>query len=118
MIAPRGEIMSLPVSALAGSPFDTYFVPGLILFTVLGLGPLVPARLAWSRNPLAPAAAFVIGSTLVIWVAVEVAIIGYTNEPPLQAIYLVLGIVIVLAAVRWQLDLGLPNLHRTTARDS
>jgi hypothetical protein len=118
MIAPRGEIMPLPISALAGSPFDTYFVPGLILFTVLGLSPLVAARLAWSRNPLAAAAAFVIGTALVTWVAVEVAIIGYTNEPPLQAIYLALGIVIGVAAVRWQLDLGLPTLHRTTARHS
>jgi len=118
MIAPRGEIMPLPLSALAGSPFDTYLVPGLILFGVLGLGPLIAARLAWLRHPLAPAAAFIVGAGLLIWVAVEVAIIGYSNEPPLQAIYLVLGIVIVLAAVRWQLDLGLPNLHRTTARDS
>lgn len=38
MIAPRGEIMPLPLSALAGSPFDTYFVPGVILYGVLGLG--------------------------------------------------------------------------------
>ncbi len=45
MLAPRGEIMPLPLSALAGSPFDTYFVPGLILFGVLGLGPLIAARL-------------------------------------------------------------------------
>ena len=44
MIAPRGEIMPLPESALAGSPFDTYLVPGLILFSVIGLGPLVAAR--------------------------------------------------------------------------
>ena len=43
IVAPRGEIMPLPVSALAGSPFDTYLGPGLILFTVLGLGPLVAA---------------------------------------------------------------------------
>ena len=76
MIAPRGEIMPLPLSALAGSPFDTYFVPGVILFGVLGLGPLIAARLAWLRHPLAPMAAFVVGAGLLIWVAVEVAIIG------------------------------------------
>ena len=52
MIAPSGEIMPLPVSALAGSPFDTYLMPGLILFGVLGLGPLVAAGL-----PLAPTSA-------------------------------------------------------------
>jgi hypothetical protein len=106
MIAPRGEIMPLPLSALAGSPFDTYLVPGLILFGVLGLGPLITARLAWFRHPLAPTAAFVVGAGLLIWVAVEVAIIGYSDEPPLQAIYGVLGLVIVLVAVRWILGAG------------
>ena len=91
----------LPLSALAGSPFDTYLVPGLILFGVLGLGPLVAARLAWLRHPLAPTAALVVGAGLLIWVAVEVAIIGYSNEPPLQAIYGILGVAIVLAAFWW-----------------
>ena len=101
MIAPRGEIMPLPLSALAGSPFDTYLVPGLILFGVLGFGPLVAAGLAWLRHPLAPTAAFAVGVGLLIWVAVEVAIIGYSNEPPLQALYAILGVAIVLIAARW-----------------
>jgi len=55
MLGPRGEIMPLPLSALKGSPFDTYFVPGLILFGVLGLGSLAAALLVWLRHPLAPA---------------------------------------------------------------
>jgi hypothetical protein len=104
MIAPRGEIMPLPLAALAGSPFDTYLVPGLILFGVLGFGPLAAARLAWLRHRLAPAAAFVVGAALLIWVAVEVAIIGYSNEPPLQAIYGLLGAAIILVAFRWLAD--------------
>ena len=64
--APRGEIMPLPLSALAGSPFETYLGPGLILFTVLGIGPLVAARLAQERHALAPFAAFVVGVALLI----------------------------------------------------
>ena len=118
MVGPRGEIMPLPVSALAGSPFDTYLVPGLILFGVLGLGPLVAARLAWLRHPLAPTAAFVVGAGLLIWVAVEVAIIGYSNEPPLQAIYGILGVAIVLIAFRWLLGVGLPRLDGMPPRRS
>jgi hypothetical protein len=101
VVAPRGQIMPLPLSALAGSPFDTYLGPGLILFTVLGIGPLVAARIAWQRHPLAPFAAFVVGAALLIWIGVEIAIIGYSNEPPLQAIYLVMGIAITVAAVSW-----------------
>jgi hypothetical protein len=115
MLAPSGEILPLPLSALAGSPFDTYFVPGLILFGVLGLGPLIAARMAWLRHPMAPVAAFVVGAGLLIWVAVEVAIIGYSNEPPLQAIYGILGVAIVLVAIRWLLDVGLSQLRRNLA---
>jgi hypothetical protein len=118
MIAPRGEIMPLPLSALAGSPFDTYFVPGLILFGVLGLGPLLAARIAWLRHPLAPIAAFVVGAGLIIWVAVEMAIIGYSNEPPLQAIYGILGVAIVLVACRWLLGVGLPRFDEMPPRRS
>jgi hypothetical protein len=58
----------------------------------------------------APTAAFVVGAGLPIWVVVEVAIIGYSNDPPLQAIYGILGIAIVLVAFRWFLGVGLPRL--------
>lgn len=116
IIAPRGEIMPLPLSALAGSPFETYLGPGLILFTVLGLGPLVAARLAWGRHPLAPFAAFAVGGALLIWVAVEIAIIGYSNEPPLQAIYLAMGAAITVVAIGWLAE-GEPLAARRRAHD-
>jgi hypothetical protein len=117
IVAPRGEIMPLPLSALAGSPFETYLGPGLILFTVLGLGPLMAAGLAWNGHPLAPVAAFVVGAALLIWIGVEIAIIGYSNEPPLQAIYLALGAVITVVALGWLAEVALPALHRRTAKE-
>ena len=46
MLGPHGEMLPLPISLLKGSPFDSYFEPGLILFTVLGIGPLEVANLA------------------------------------------------------------------------
>jgi hypothetical protein len=101
MIGPRGEIMPLPLSALAGSPFGTYLVPGLILFGVLGLGPLAAAWLVWVRHPLAPIGAVIVGLALLTWIAVEIAIIGYSNEPPLQAIYLFVGAAITLVGTGW-----------------
>jgi hypothetical protein len=107
MIAPRGEIMPLPLSALAGSPFDTYFVPGLILFGVLGLGPLIAAALALRGHRLAPLAAIVTGATLLAWLAVEIAIVGYSNNPPLQPFYLLLGIVISMVGLSWLAKVGL-----------
>jgi len=106
MLGARGEIIPLPLSALKGSPFETYFVPGLILFCVLGVGPLAAATLAWRQHPLAPTAAWGVGILLLIWMAVEIVIVGYSNNPPLQLSYVLLGVVITGVGLAWQVTLG------------
>ncbi|MEO7736181.1 MAG: DUF6544 family protein [Kofleriaceae bacterium] len=101
MFGPHGEIIPLPLAPLAGSPFATYFIPGAILFAVLGIGPVVAAVLAHRRDPWAPFLALAVGAGLVIWITVEIAIVGYSNEPPLQALYLGLGVVIAMVGRAW-----------------
>jgi hypothetical protein len=101
MAGPRGEIIPLPVSALAGSPFTTYFVPGAILASILGIGPLCAAALVSRRHRSAPLLTIVVGCALIIWIAVEIAMIGYSSSPPLQLGYLVLGGAIVLVGAAW-----------------
>jgi hypothetical protein len=101
ILGPNGEVIPLPLSALRGSPFDTYFVPGLILFAVLGLGALGAAILAWRNHELAPLAAIATGVVLLGWLTVEIAILGYSNDPPLQPIYLVLGVAITVLGGSW-----------------
>ena len=101
MLGPRGEILPLPVSALNGSPFGSYFGPGLILFTVLGVWPLMVARLAWRGQGWAPRLTLGVALALLIWMAVEIAIIGYSNDPPLQPIYIGLGVAIGVVGIAW-----------------
>jgi hypothetical protein len=101
MAGPNGEILPLPVSALAGSPFANYFVPGAVLFTIIGLGPLGAALLAWRRHPVAPLLAFAVGAALLGWLVVEIAIVGYASNPPLQPLYLALGVAMVLVGGGW-----------------
>ena len=101
MAGPKGEIIPLPVSALTGSPFSDYFVPGAILFTIIGLLPLRAAVLAWRRHRIAPLLAFAVGVALLVWLVVEIAIVGYSSHPPLQALYLGLGAAIALVGVCW-----------------
>ena len=96
LLGPHGEIIPLPLSALDGSPFADYSVPGAILFLVIGIGPLVVAVLTWRRHRLAPLLACATGEALIVWLAVEIAIVGYSNKPPLQAFYLALGIAIAI----------------------
>jgi len=101
VLGPRGEILPLPLSALQGSPFESYLVPGLILFFILGLGPLGAAFLVWRRDERAPLGAFIAGAALLVWVAVQIAIIGYSNEPPLQPLYLLLGAALTAVGLSW-----------------
>jgi hypothetical protein len=108
MIGRRGEILPLPLSLLEGSPFTDYFAPGLILFTVLGLGSLSVALLAWRANAWAPILTVTVGGTLLIWLLVEIAVVGYSNDPPLQPFYLALGGVITVLGVGWFARTGVP----------
>jgi len=41
ILSPGGEMMGMPVSAIGNSPFSSFLIPGIILFTVLGLLPLL-----------------------------------------------------------------------------
>lgn len=118
MAGPNGEILPLPVAALEGSWFPSYFVPGAILFTVLGVGPLGAAVLGIRRHAMAPFLAFAVGVALSVWMAVQIRIIGYSNHPPLQPLYLALGLVIALVGAAWMVRAGLPSLRRSARRSA
>ena len=109
MLGPRGEILPLPVDALAGSPFSTYFVPGLVLLTVLGIGPIGVATLALRHARLAPMLTVLVGFALLAWLGVQIAIIGFATSPPLQPIYLVTGATIVVVGLSWWLTTSRPR---------
>ena len=101
MLGPRGELLPLPLSLLDGSPFATYFWPGAVLFAALGLGPLAVAVLAARRHRWAPLLTLGVGVVLLVWLAVEVSIIGYSNDPPLQPFYIALGLALGAGGAGW-----------------
>jgi len=39
IISPSGELLGMPLSLLEHSPFNSFLVPGIILFSVLGIAP-------------------------------------------------------------------------------
>lgn len=105
ILDPSGKSQKIPISLLDGSPFSNFLIPGLILFIVLGLYPLVVfygllKKLKWSWF-----AAFVLGGALIIWIVVEIIMIGYQSQPPLQLIYGIIGLIILFTAL-------LPSVRR------
>lgn len=97
---PTGATLGVRLEWLDGSPFSDYRIPGLILGTVLGVAPIVVAWGAWTRKPWSWPGSLLVGAALVVWIVVEILIIGYHAEPPLQAVYGVLGLcMLALAAL-------------------
>jgi hypothetical protein len=105
ILDPSGESLQIPISWLDNSPFSNYLIPGLILLIVLGFLPVVVfyglmKKLSWSWF-----AAFFVGAALIIWIVVEISIIGYHAQPPLQLIYGVAGLLILVSVL-------LPSVRR------
>jgi hypothetical protein len=91
--AVLGVVMNgagVPLEYLAGSPFTSYLVPGLVLGLVVG-GTQLAAAIAllrnWRKSLLLAAVA---GFGMIIWIFVELAVIKQYSW--LQAVYFTLGV--------------------------
>jgi hypothetical protein len=93
---PTGESLQIPIEWLERSPFINYRIPGWILLIILGVFPMITffgliRRLRWSWF-----ASFIVAIGLIIWISVEIIVIGYQHEPPLQLIYGTVGVLLLL----------------------
>jgi hypothetical protein len=99
VVDPSGELLSIPQQWLQGSPFSDYLIPGLILFSILGIGPLIVAAGVRRKRPWARSAALIVGVVLAGWLATEIVMIGYQPTPPLQLIYGIVAVAIIALAL-------------------
>jgi hypothetical protein len=86
----------VPLEWLAGSPFKDYFIPSLILFVVVG-GAFSSAAIAvFAQWHLARVSALFAGIVVLLWIGVQLAIIGYVSW--MQPATFVSGIFILVLA--------------------
>lgn len=96
ILDPTGVSLQIPQAWLEGTPFADYSIPGWILLVVLGLLPLFVFYLLLNRRPSCWFATGLVGVALVIWIGVEILMIGYQAQPPLQLIYGTVGMVMLI----------------------
>lgn len=69
----------VPAEWLQGSPFSSYRWPSLILGVVVGGALFAAAAAVFARSRLARPLALGAGAVLAVWIATQVAIIGYVS---------------------------------------
>ena len=70
---------NIPVEWLQSSPFPNYFIPSMFLFVVVGGLSFVSSILVFKNHPRARRFAFLTGIIILLWLAIQVAIIGYVS---------------------------------------
>ncbi len=101
MLAPDGHLLGMTTRMLSGTPFHSYLVPGILLFTVIGLGSMLVAAITVRRHPIAPLAAIGVGLSLIVWISVEMVLLNGPGSLA-WAFYLVLGCAIAGIGIAWR----------------
>jgi hypothetical protein len=111
VISPDGSFLGIPLELIRNSPFDSFFIPGIILLTVFGIFPIFviyglikkPESKFFNTLNLfydyhfAWTLAVYIGFALIIWINVQTLI--FDSVVILHTFYSCLGILIVCVAL-------------------
>lgn len=112
IISPSGELMGLPLSEFKNMPFDSFLIPGIILFAVLGIIPalLIIALLKKTKCKLAEKTnifndmhwawtySIYVAFALVGWIHIELIFLEGTVHW-LQTFYMFYAILIIILAL-------------------
>ena len=97
LIDPSGELVEMPLSLLDKLPIDTFFLPGLFLLIVYGIGSAIIAYGLIRQLFWAPVAGLLLGLVLIGWIIGQIILWG--TPVMLQYIYLTVGVAIFLLSL-------------------
>ena len=111
IISPTGKMIGMPLYILEKSPFNNFLIPGIILFLVLGLAPilLIFALLKKPENPVAERLNFFkdmhwswsfsiyVAFALIIWIQMEMVYLQSVHW--LQAFYMFFAVALIFVAL-------------------
>lgn len=111
IISPDGKLFGMPLSLLENSPFSSFLIPGIILFTMLGLMPIctIFALIKKPKSELAERMNFFpdmhwawtsgiyVAFALIIWIQVEMTFLRAVHWS--HSFYMFIGISIIFVAL-------------------
>jgi menaquinone-dependent protoporphyrinogen oxidase len=97
LVGSPSNLQGPPLELLEHSPFDTFLIPGLLLFLVVGVGNLAAAGVEARRIKGSELAVLVAGAALTGWIVTQLAMIRTLSW--LQLVYFLIGAVTFGSAV-------------------
>ena len=125
-ISPTGKLLRMPLYLLEKSPFNNYLIPGIILFSVFGLAPLL-LIFALLKKPIGKFAetfnffkdmhwswtySIYVAFALIIWLQIEMMFLQTVNW--IHTFYMIYAIVIIFVALLPQIR----NIYKKTNTNS
>lgn len=90
--------LGITVESLKNSPFSNYLIPGIILFTIIGIGNIFSAFMTLFKSKFQGYISSVFGWALVIWIVVQC--IMFEAVVFLHVLFFTIGVIVaVLAAI-------------------
>jgi hypothetical protein len=97
-----GQALGMEMEMLQGTPFPNFLIPGIVLFTVNGLGNIGGFLVTIQKHKHAGEIAALFGAIMMIWIIFQVAWLGYQSF--LQPLYFSTGLIQAIAG--WYLLKG------------
>ena len=97
MVKPDGSLLKLSVELLKHSPFNSFLIPGIVLFIFIGLLSLWVARLVIRNHHYAITSIFLEGCLLLGWIVIQVIMIQTINY--LHLIFGSAGLLLIISAL-------------------
>ena len=92
MVEPSGKDIGIPLSYLQYSPFDDYFIPGVVLFTTIGVLSTIAAYLGFKKHAFFPWLLLLQGCMLLGWIVIQMLLVRDVN-----ALHVICGV----SALAW-----------------
>src|SRR6056297_1764673 len=80
-----GQALGMEIEMLQGTPFPSFLIPGIVLFTVNGLGNIAGFFATTRKHSRSGEIAALFGAIMMIWIISQIAWVGYQSF--LQPLY-------------------------------
>lgn len=97
IVEPSGKRLGMTTNYLQYSPFRNYFIPGIILFTAIGIFSILTAIMAIKRKSIYPLLLFIEGCLLLGWIVIQVLMVKDINWMHITCFCI--GIVLIFSGI-------------------